>query len=322
MKLPRSAALEALVAALDEPLVAPGDPTAVAREKLEAVHGHPIDSATSVAWIDDGAVRRAWVETAESRADRVLVLCHGGAFIAAGGDGYLFYAEVLARACEARVLLVDYRLAPEHRFPAALEDLVAAWRAEVDAGLAPEEAFFVGDSCGGGLAIAALAELRDAGAPLPAGAITLGGWFDLEATGAAATQPLGRDPFAHAEFVRARARDYLGEGGDPRDPRASPLHANLEGLPPLLLQVGQVDLTRDDALRLADAAGRAGVDVTLEIHPGCIHGFQGLASAGIPEAVAALERAHAWLAARASRARGWEGERGPGKSSRDPGGNA
>jgi len=295
VKFRRSAALEALVSALEEPLVAPGDPTQVAREKLEAVHGHPIAPETDVTWSERGGVRRAWVTTPESRPERVLFLCHGGAFIAAGGDGYLFYAEMLARHCEARVLLVDYRLAPEHRFPTALDDLVAAWQEEIDAGLVPGQVAFIGDSCGGGLALAALVRLRDSGAPLPAGAITLGGWFDLEASGTAATHPLGRDPFAHAEFVRARARDYLGDAGDPRDPLASPVHADLTGLPPLLLQVGQVDLTRDDGLRVADRAGRAGVDVTLEIHPGCIHGFQGLAGAGIPEATDALARVRDWL---------------------------
>jgi len=295
VKFRRSAALEALVSALKDPLVAPGDPTEVARRKLEAVHGHPIAPQTEVTWSERSGVRRAWVVTPESRPDRVLFLCHGGAFIAAGGDGYLFYAEMLARHCGARVLLPDYRLAPEHRFPAALDDVVRVWEDEVESGLAPERTAFIGDSCGGGIAIAALVRLRAAGKALPAGAITLGGWFDLEASGTAATEPLGWDPFAHAEFVRARARDYLGDAGDPRDPLASPLYADLAGLPPLLLQVGQVDLTRDDALRLAERAGRAGVDVTLEIHPGCIHGFQGLASAGIPEATAALARVQTWL---------------------------
>jgi monoterpene epsilon-lactone hydrolase len=296
--LPRSPELEALVEALKEPLVAPGDPTPVARRKLEAVHGHPIAEGTEARWIELGGVRCAWVETRESRADHILFLCHGGAYIAASGDGYLFYAEMLARHCRARVLLVDYRLAPEHRFPAALDDIANAWRGLLETGVARERVVFIGDSCGGGLAITAQLKLRDAGAPLPAGTITLGGWFDLEVTGASATDPIGWDPFAHAEFVRARARDYLGEGGDPRHPLVSPIHADLSELPPLLLQVGQVDLTRDDAVRLGERAGRMGVDVTLEIHPGCIHGFQGLAGAGIPEAIAALERARTWLEAR------------------------
>ena len=140
--------------------------------------------------------------------------------------------------------------------------------------------------------------LRDAGVPLPALAVTLGGWFDLEAPGGSAQDRSTPEPFAHPEFTRARGRDYVGEGGDLRDPFVSPIHADLTGLPPLFLQVGEVDLTRAEACRRAEKAGRSGVDVTLEIHPEMIHGFQGLARAGIPEARAALERAAAYVRSR------------------------
>jgi monoterpene epsilon-lactone hydrolase len=288
-----------LLAALSEPMFPAGDPLEVARDKLNAVHGHAVAQDVGVEWTRYGGVDCAWVDTPESEgSNRVLMLCHGGAYIAAGRDGYLFYAEMLSRPCRARVLLVDYRLAPEHRFPAALDDCVNAYRGLVAAGGAPDRIGFIGDSCGGGLAVASLLRLRELGAELPALAVSLGGWFDLEATGESARAPIGFDPFAQPEFIRERGRDYLGEGGDPRDPLASPVHADLQGLPPLLLQVGQVDLTRDDAVRLAATAGRAGVDVTLEIHPRMIHGFQGLANAGIPEAREALARVAAYVAAR------------------------
>jgi monoterpene epsilon-lactone hydrolase len=125
-----------------------------------------------------------------------------------------------------------------------------------------------------------------------------GGWFDLEASGDSALNPVGRDPFVHPEFTRARGRDYVGRHGDLRDPLVSTLYADLRDLPPLLLQVGQIDITRDDALRLAAKAGREGVDVTLEIHPEMIHGFQGLANAGIPEAFDALERVRRYVVPR------------------------
>jgi acetyl esterase/lipase len=290
---------EALVRALKQPLVPPGASLERARARLEGVHGHPVADDTRVEWTELGGVRCAWVEPRSSAASgRVLLLCHGGAFVAAGGHGYLFYAEMLAAPFDARVLLVDYRLAPEQRFPAALEDCANAYRGLLAQGVRPGDVGFVGDSCGGGLAVGALLALRDAGEALPAAAVALGGWFDLEASGESATAPVGFDPFAHAEFVRARGRDYVGPKGDLRDPRVSPIHAHLEGLPPLLLQVGQIDLTRSDALRLAEVAGRSGVEVTLEIVPEMIHGFQGLASAGIPEARAALERAGVWLRAR------------------------
>ena len=293
---------EALLSALKEPMFPATDPLETAREKLEAVHGHAIAPDTRVDWTEVGGVRCAWIQaaasaggasggaTSEESPERILLLCHGGAYIAADGDGYLFYGEMLSRACAARVLLVDYRLAPDHRHPAALEDCANAYRGLLAQGVAPGRVGFIGDSCGGGLAITALLSLRDHGVPMPALAVTLGGWFDLEADGDSARNPVGPDPFACRDFTRARGRDYVGEDGDLRDPLVSPIHADPTGLPPLFLQVGQVDLTRDDAVRLAERAGRAGVDVTLEIHPGMIHGFQGLANAGIPEAVAALER--------------------------------
>jgi acetyl esterase/lipase len=228
--------------------------------------------------------------------DRILVLFHGGAFIAAGDDGYLFYAEMLSKYCDAHLLLIDYRLAPENRYPAALDDCVAGYLALLASGVAPSKVGFIGDSCGGGLVVASLLRLRDQGQPLPACGVTLGGWFDLEAPGKAGTKPLGPDPFAHPEFIRARGRDYVGDAGDLRDPFVSPIHGDPKGLPPLLLQVGQVDLVRDDALEFGRTAALAGVDVTLEVHPEMIHGFQGLASAGVPEAISALARVRSFVA--------------------------
>jgi len=288
---------DAFLALLKNDLFSADDSLEVSRDKLNGVHGHAIARDVQVEWAELGGVRSAWVDTPESRGQkRVLVLCHGGAYIAACGDGYLFYAEMLSRACGTRVLLVDYRLAPEHRHPAALDDCAAAYRGLLDQGVSPGRVGFIGDSCGGALAIGALLRLRDEGVTLPSCAVALGGWFDLEASGESAIHPAGRDPFANAAFIRARVRDYVGPDGDLRDPLASPIHADLTDLPPLLLQVGQVDLTRDDALRLGAKAGAQGVDVTLSIHSGMVHGFQGLASAGIPEAVAAIEQVAGYVA--------------------------
>lgn len=282
--------------AINGSLIDPSDSTAVARQKLEALHGHPIQPTTHVEWIHSGPVRRALVVAKESKqARRVLVLCHGGAFIAAGGNGYLFYAEMLSRYCDAQLLLVDYRIAPENLYPAALDDCVAGYLALLASGLSPDRVGLIGDSCGGGLVLATLLRLRDQGEELPACGVALGGWFDLEAGGSVAGDYARRDPFADPEFIRARGRDYVGEGGNLRDPLVSPIHANLAGLPPLLLQVGQIDLVRDDALRLGKNAALAGVDVTIEVHPEMIHGFQGLATAGIPESIAALTRVRSFL---------------------------
>jgi acetyl esterase/lipase len=290
-----------LIAALNRTMFPPDDPLEVAREKLEKVHGHPVASETGVERLEPGGVPCARVTVPEAvGAETTLLLCHGGAYIAACGDGYLFYAEMLGRACRAPVVLVDYRLAPEHRHPAAVDDCAAACGGLLEQGVPAERLFLVGDSCGGGLAVAALLRRRDAGATLPGGAVSLGGWFDLEAPWPPQHTPHGPEPFLHPEFVRARGRDYLGPGGDPADPLASVVHADLTGLPPLLLQVGGVDGTRFDAFRLAEHAARDGVDVTLEVHPEMIHGFQGLANGGLPEAVSALARVCDWLDRRAA----------------------
>ncbi len=288
---------EAIVSAmLKQNLFAAGDPVEVARERLNGVHGYPVADDVGVEWSLLGGVRAARVTTPESQGStRTLLLCHGGAYIAAGGDGYLFYAAMLSRACRSQVVLVDYRLAPEHLHPAALEDCANAYRGLLDQGLAPDRVAFIGDSCGGALALTSLLWLRDRDVAMPAAAITLCGWFDLEANSESARNPVGPDPFANRDFLRARGRDYVGPDGQLDDPLVSPVHAKLHGLPPLLLQVGQIDLTRDDAVRLGAAAAREGVDVTLEIHPHMVHGFQGLANAGVPESLRALARVAAFL---------------------------
>lgn len=289
---------EALIRALKEPLFPADDPVEVARPKLEAVHGHPVAETTRVERVELGGAPCSWVTVPEAtRTGRVLLLCHGGAWVAAGGDGYLFYAEMLGRPCRARVLLVDYRLAPEHRHPAAVDDCAAAYRGLLASGVPARSVVLVGDSCGGGLAVGALLRLRETGSPMPAACVALGGWFDLEAPFPPQHTPAGPEPFLHPGFVRARGRDYLGPDGDLRDPLASVVNADLAGLPPLLLQVGGVDGTRFEAFRLAGNAARDGVDVTLEVHPEMIHGFQGLANAGIPEALAALDRVARFVAA-------------------------
>lgn len=293
---------ETMMSGVRSDLISPSDSTQAAREKLNAMHGHPIASDTRVEWTPLGGVRCARVEVAGlAPGGPLLFLCHGGAYIAAGGDGYLFYAEMLGRACHARVILVDYRLAPEHPYPAALDDCFDAYRGLLETGQPPEPVVVIGDSCGGTLAITTLLRIRDARLPMPGQAVTLGGWFDLDQPSGDRDAPPGRDPFAHPDFTRARGRDYVGQDGNLRDPFVSPVYADLTGLPPLLLQVGQIDFTRGDAQRFADRAGSHGVDVTLEIHPEMIHGFQGLAHTGLPEALAALRRVARFIAGRLDR---------------------
>jgi epsilon-lactone hydrolase len=183
------------------------------------------------------------------------------------------------------VVTVDYRLAPEHPGPAALEDCLTVYRSLLESGQDPHRLVCIGDSCGGGLALSTVMAARDAGLPVPAGVVSLSGWVDLDTAGyGPAPSPL-RDAFITEGFLRARARDYVGAGGDVRAPWASPARGDLSGLPPLLAQVGETDVCRLDAERLVRRAQAVGVDARLDVVAGGIHGVQGLVNLGVPEAV-------------------------------------
>ncbi len=258
-------------------LAHPSDSFEDVRRKFAPAHGHDPgpDIATEPARY--GGVEGVWVSRkGEPDTGRVLFFLHGGALVSCRAPEYTFYAAWFVRETGARALIVDYRLAPEHRYPAALDDCVAAYRGLLASGVDPARVAFLGDSCGGGFVVTTLLRLRDLGERMPACGAVLCGWLDAEVSGQSAREPVGEDVFVNPIWMRARWRDYLGPGGDPRAPHVSPIHADLHGLPPLLLQTGQLDTVRDDAVRLAARAGRDGVAVTLSIWPGMIHGFQGL----------------------------------------------
>jgi acetyl esterase/lipase len=272
-------------------LAIPSDPPELVREKMHRIHPTKYPDDVKVHHAIHGGVDTAWVDTPESESStRVLLHVHGGAFVSTGVEHYIPYGAHLSRALRARVVVFGYRLAPEHRYPAALDDTLTVYRALLDAGTPPDRIAIGGDSCGGGIGIALLLRLRDAGLPLPAAFVGLTGWYDLEMTGDSARNPRGVDPYVDPEWIRARGRDYAGPNGDVRNPLLSPIHADLTGLPPMFLSCGEIDITRDDSTRLAARAGRDGVAVTLEVNPEMIHGFHGLAAI-IPEGRAALERA-------------------------------
>jgi monoterpene epsilon-lactone hydrolase len=277
-----------LLAVLEPGLANPADSVAEVRAKMAELHGHPVGDDMVIEGVDLLGVPSAKIATPAALASDTLVLqFHGGAFVSCDLSDYLFYGEKISRACERPVIEIGYRLAPEYPCPAAVQDCAQAFRGLLSRGVDPAKIALIGDSCGGGMVIATLVMLRDAGEPLPACAATLSGWFDLEATGEAAVHPVGADPFLDTAWLRARGRDYVGPDGDLRAPLASPLYADLGGLPPLLLQAGGVDRTRDDSVRLAERARAAGVPVELEIAEGMIHGWHGLP---VPEAAAALSR--------------------------------
>jgi monoterpene epsilon-lactone hydrolase len=285
-----SALLREIVAGMPEDFAHPDDDAAATRRKMAPLHGHPLADDTTVRTVTVGGVRAAWLSRPSSRPERGIVLFfHGGAFVSCDLEAYQFYAEYAAEWIGVPVLTIDYPLAPEHRFPAALDACGAVYRGLLDDGQDPGRLLCLGDSCGGGLALATVMQARDAGRPVPAGVVSLSGWLDLDTSGYGPRPRAGRDPFITEGFLRARARDYLGPAGDPHRPSASPGRGELARLPPLLLQVGETDLCRRDAAHVADRAREVGVDARLDVVAGGVHGVQGLVNLGIAEAVAAWQ---------------------------------
>ena len=262
------------------------------RVMLAPFHGHAVPAHVSVTEVDLGGVRCAWYEDDRlPRRDRVVFHCHGGGFVSCPLDDYHFYGAMLAEQLEARVVMADYRLAPEHTFPAAHRDCLAAYRGVLADGVDPAHVVVSGDSCGGLLGLCALLAARDEGLALPACFVSISGWFDVSV----ADPVVGRDPFLTAPWVRNRGLEYAAGTVALDDPGLSPAYADLAGLPPLYLPAAEYDTLRHGTEALAWAALRAGVDVTAESWPGMVHGWQGLVSAGVPEAAAAFARARAYL---------------------------
>lgn len=289
-----SAEFRELMKVLKPGLAIPEDPTPLVREKMHAVHPLEYPQEARVERKSLGGVQSAFLQMHGTDASRLVMLVHGGAFVSTGIPHYLMYLGLLSKHVNARALVFEYSLAPEHRFPTQIEETLSVYRALLAGGADPRRICFMGDSCGGGIAVAALLRLRDAGERLPACYAGLTPWFDLEQQGDAALHPRGVDPYVHPGWIRRRGLDYVGPGGNLRDPLVSPIHARLQGLPPMYLSVGQIDTTCDDSTRLAACAGRDGVAVTLEVVPEMIHGFHGLAGL-VPEGRDSLERIGRWV---------------------------
>ena len=220
-----------------------------------------------------GGVAAEWTVTPQADPARVVLFLHGGGYIAGSLLSHRHLVAEIGRQARARTLALDYRLAPEHPFPAALEDAVAAYRFLLAQGLAPERIALAGESAGGGLAVAALCRLRDAGIRLPGAVWCSSPWVDLEMRGGTMTVKAELDPLIQRPYLEELASLYLGGGSDARDPLVSPIHADLRGLPPMLIQVGSAETLLDDALRLAAVAAAADVRVTLEVWPEMIHAW-------------------------------------------------
>jgi len=238
--------------------------------------------------VDAGGVPAEWITTPGVNTERVICYLHGGGYVLGSISTHRELACRLSRAASARVLILDYRLAPENLFPAAVVDSTAAYRWLLSIGVNPARLVIAGESAGGGLTIATLVALRDAGEPLPAAGICLSPWVDLACLGESIVTKAEIDPVVNKENILILAKAYLGDT-DPCTPLASPLYADLTGLPPLLIQVGTAECLFDDAMRLDDHARAAGVDVTLEPWDDMIHMWH-MFAAMLPEGQQAIDR--------------------------------
>ncbi|MEN3033101.1 MULTISPECIES: alpha/beta hydrolase [Chromobacterium] len=243
--------------------------------------------------LDAQALRGEWIEpeAAERReaTGRVILYLHGGGYCFCSPVTHRGVAAALAREADARAFSLDYRLAPEHPFPAAVDDALAAYQALLDEGVAADRIVIAGDSSGGGLALALLLSLRDAGAPLPAGAVLFSPWTDLAATGASLEANDASDVMLSAVAVRNFSRYYLGDAAADH-PIASPLYGDYAGLPDLFIQASDTEVLLDDAARVARKASAAGVAVDFKVWRRLPHAWATLAPM-LPEARAAIKEA-------------------------------
>ena len=237
-------------------------------DRAERVFPTPPDVAIEV--VTAAARPAEWLRPPGARTDAVVLYLHGGGYVIGSPRSHRHLAAAIAAAAGTAALLVDYRLAPEHPFPAALDDAVAAYQWLLGRGLAPSRIVVAGDSAGGGLTVATLLALRDRGLPQPAGGVCISPWVDLTCSGATYATKAAVDPIVTRESVAMMAQAYAG-AGDPKAPLLSPLYADLSGLPPLLVQIGSDEVLLDDALGLGERARAAGVDVTVEEWPAMIH---------------------------------------------------
>ena len=243
--------------------------------------------------VEAGGVPALWATPKGCAEDRVVLAMHGGGFVT--GSMYThrkMYAH-LAKAIGARALVVHYRRPPEHPHPGPVEDVVSAYGWLLDQGIEPSRIAFAGDSAGGNLAVTGMLLARDRGLPLPAASMPISPWFDLEGTGASQETNDATDALLSKDYGLSLARMLLGEVGDPRDPLASPVHADLAGLPPVFIEVSSAETLYDDSRSFAERARAAGVEVRLDEFAGQQHTFQ-MAAGRSPDADEALGRLAAW----------------------------
>jgi acetyl esterase/lipase len=263
------AAIRALLSSKPRPVGWPAR-----RQRLDDIGSTwPLAPDVTLTAVDINGVPGEWSIVPGSDRSRVLLFFHGGGYCSGSIMSHRRMVSEAGRASGVRTLAIDYRLAPENPFPAAFDDAVTAWQFLRRQGIAAKHIAIGGDSAGGGLSLAIALKLRDVQEDLPACLWLVSPWTDLTMSGSTLTTKEAVDPLIHKGYLCELADAYLGGAVDRRDPRVSPLFANLTGLPPLLIQVGSAETLLADAVRLAAAAGEADVPVTLEVWPQMIHAW-------------------------------------------------
>lgn len=289
--------LESLVAMLRSGGPDLAAPPPQARENFEAMFaGIPIPGDVAFETATLGGVPARWSTTPGALPGRVLLYLHGGAYVIGSTLGYRALSSALSRAARARGVALDYRLAPESPFPAAVDDAVAGYRALLNQDISPGSIAIAGDSAGGGLTVAMLMAARDSGLPMPAAAVAISPWADLACAGTSYATKAAQDPALKREGLLAMAELYLN-GASPQSVLASPVYGDLAGLPPLLIQVGSAEVLVDDAVRLAARAAEDDVAVQLDVWPNMPHVWHAFA-AQLSEGRDAIAAAGAFLEAR------------------------
>jgi monoterpene epsilon-lactone hydrolase len=240
-----------------------------------------------------GGVPGEWITAPNSTDATTILYLHGGGYTIGSVNTHADMVSRICRAAGARAFSLDYRLAPEHPYPAAVEDATKAYRWLLGQGIRPESIVISGDSAGGGLTAATLLALKAAGDPMPGAAVLLSPWTDLDATGDSMKTRAEADPMITVDPLKTMAHIYAGDASL-TDPLVSPLYGDFHGLPPMLIQVGDAEVLLDDSTRVAEKAKAAGVDVTLEVFDEMIHVFQ-IFAATLPEAQQAIDKIGEWV---------------------------
>ena len=244
------------------------------RKRLDDVGSvWPVADDVKVATVDVNGLPGEWSIVPGSDLSRVLMFFHGGGYCSGSVVSHRRLVTEAGRAAGVRTLAIAYRLAPEHPFPAAYDDVLTAWRFLRDQNIPAAHIAIGGDSAGAGLTFALMGRLRDAHEELPGSAWLISPWTDLTMSGSTLASKEAVDPLIHTQYLTELAEAYLPVGMDRKDPRVSPLYADLRGFPPMLIQVGSAETLLDDATRFAAVAGAADVRVTLEIWPHMIHAW-------------------------------------------------